>query len=402
MTPRLYSKADHQIMLDEIDNHALYILDKLYTAGHTAYLVGGSVRDLLLKKRPKDFDISTSARPEEIKKLFRNAILIGKRFRLAHIRFGRKIIEVSTFRSGDIEDERLIVRDNIWGNPEEDVLRRDFTINGLFYDSREEVIIDYVGGYEDLKRTKIQTIGHPYLRFKQDPVRMIRLLKFKARFGFEIDPLSHQALIECRPEILKSSQARILEELLRMLELGSAKPFYQLMTEYGLLQMLMPELSAFLETGNGEEVFDLLDEVDTMVKDPKDTPPDRVVALSCLIYPLLTHHLDIHAREKGHPPHLGIIQEESRHILDRIFRPFFHLSKRLRTELLFIATAQFRFHPPEGKKRKIRVPRIPDFHLALDFLKVRARLEPALLDTYTLWNSQYEKMGKTPSHRRRR
>ena len=172
----VYSTNDHQIDYNLIDPDALLVMQRLQEAGFTAYLVGGGVRDLLLKKIPKDFDISTSALPEEIKKLFpRNCILIGRRFRLADVRFGHKIIEVSTFRSGDNEGGSLIVHDNEWGTPEEDVLRRDFTINGLFYDPSNHTVIDYVGGWNDIQKKVLRTIGNAHYRFRQDPVRMIRL-----------------------------------------------------------------------------------------------------------------------------------------------------------------------------------------------------------------------------------
>ena len=193
---RTYSKEVHGIDRLAIDPKAIYVLEKLHASSYIAYLVGGSVRDLLLKKKPKDFDISTSAKPEEIKALFPSAILIGKRFRLAHVRFGRKIIEVSTFRAGDIDSEALITEDNIWGNPKEDALRRDFTINGLFYDPKKEEIIDYVAGYSDLKNRMLRTIGFPLQRFKQDPVRMIRCLKFQARFALTVE--GENALCSCR------------------------------------------------------------------------------------------------------------------------------------------------------------------------------------------------------------
>src|SRR5262249_34556430 len=148
MNPTIYEQTSHQVSLDEVDPDALKVIKTLQKAGHTAYIVGGGVRDLLLKQKPKDYDISTSAKPEEIKQLFRGqCLLIGRRFRLAHIRFGKKIIEVATFRAGDNESDQLIVHDNVWGTPEQDVLRRDFTINGLFYDPSTETIIDYVGGY---------------------------------------------------------------------------------------------------------------------------------------------------------------------------------------------------------------------------------------------------------------
>ena len=187
MQPKIYHANEHDISITLIDPDAILILKKLKEAGFQAYLVGGSVRDLLVKKQPKDFDISTSARPEQIKQIFqRNCMLIGRRFRLAHIRFGHRIFEVSTFRAGE-NDSDLIIHDNIWGTPEEDVLRRDFTMNGLFYDPTTHTVIDYVGGWHDIHNNLLKTIGEPSTRFKQDPVRMIRLLKFQSRFNFDIE-----------------------------------------------------------------------------------------------------------------------------------------------------------------------------------------------------------------------
>ena len=211
MQPKIYTIDHHQISPDKIDQHAFYVIQKLREAGHKAYLVGGGVRDLLLSQSPKDFDVSTSAKPEEIRSLFRNAILIGRRFRLAHVRFGKKVIEVATFRAGETGTAELIVRDNVWGTEEEDVLRRDFTINGLFYNPESGEVIDYVGGYPDLEKRILRTIGEPEVRFSQDPVRMIRLLKFCARFNFEIERPTFEALLNCKKEILKSSSARVLE-----------------------------------------------------------------------------------------------------------------------------------------------------------------------------------------------
>ena len=259
----------HQLPIQKVDVHALYVMEKLKQAGYVAYLVGGSVRDLLLNHTPKDFDISTSAKPEEIKKLFNNCILIGRRFRLAHVRFGKKILEVSTFRAGDPEKEELILRDNVWGYPEEDALRRDFTINGLFYDPSNQTIIDYVDGYTDIKRKYLRTIGQPFVRFKQDPVRMLRLLKFQARFGLEVDPDAHIALVECREEIVKSSPARIVEEMLRMLESGAAKSFIQLLTHHGLMSHLLPGIASFIEKEQESDlIYCFLQEIDSVFLDP--------------------------------------------------------------------------------------------------------------------------------------
>ncbi len=409
MQPKIIPKDIHGLELHDFDQDALNVICKLKEAGFSAYLVGGCVRDLVLRHTPKDFDISTSAKPEDIKRIFRNCILIGKRFRLAHLRFMKnKILEVSTFRSGDTDDDSLIVRDNLWGSEEEDVLRRDFTINGLFFDSETETIIDYIDGYPDLLKNTLKTIGQPFIRFKQDPVRMIRCLKFQARFGLAIDPDTKQALIECRKEILKSSQARILEELLRMLESGSAKYFFELMTQFGLLEMLLPTLAHFLEHKQAPEVYAFLDEIDEMIREPHALPISRSVLLSSLIFPLLNEHLITHIVKKNRSLHLGQVQEEAYSMLDQVFKPFFLISKKIKFEIISILTSQYRLTPLEKKTiKKIRIPQTPDFHLALDFLRLRARLEPALTIVLQEWSEAYEvyskeKPTKEPSDRPRR
>lgn len=385
-----------------IDPHAIEIIERLQEAGHSAYLVGGSVRDILLKQKPKDFDISTSAKPEEIKRLFRNCILIGRRFRLAHIRFGQKVFEVSTFRSGSIESESLIVRDNEWGSPEEDALRRDFTINALFYDHSSKSIIDYVDGYPDIQKKYLRTIGLPFLRFKQDPVRMIRLLKFQARFGFEVDPDTHVGLLECRSEILKSAPARLLEELLRMLESGSARMFFKLMLEHGFIQHLLPMLGDFMNTPEGDEISSYLQEIDILVSS-NDVCLDRSVLLSCLFFPMLQKRIDDRYVSRGKHLHLGNIQSETFTLIDEVCQFFFHLPRRIRGIVASILVSQYRLTPIEKKRtKKIRVPNDPSFLLALEFLQIRACLEPGLQMIWDEWNGAYSQTGSTQPKRRRK
>lgn len=397
----VYQKDTHNISLDDIDKDALYILEKLKVKGFSAYLVGGGVRDLLLGKKPKDFDISTSAKPEEIKKLFRNCILIGRRFRLAHIRFGKKIIEVSTFRSGSTENDELITRDNDFGTEEEDALRRDFTINGLLYDSEKQTVIDYVGGYPDIEKKLLRMIGQPYVRFKQDPVRMLRCVKFKARFGFEVEKETFQALIDSKGEILKSSQARILEEILRMLEIGSSYNFFKLMTSTGLLELLMPALSHFLESKDGERIFSFLKEVDLFHLENIYTLLPRSVLLTCLIFP----HLQRTLLELVNP-HYGRIQLEANKVIDNFFYPFFNIPRRTRGQIVDILISQYRITPlTKRKERSIRIPRIPDFKDALTFFNLRARLEPGLKEILEKWQIAFEKappIKRRPYIRRRR
>jgi poly(A) polymerase len=389
----VYDKKQHGIELSQIDPDALYVMEKLREHGHRAYLVGGSVRDLLLGHTPKDFDISTSALPEEIRAIFKNCILIGRRFRLAHIRFKKKILEVATFRSGDIESDSLIVRDNQWGSEEEDVIRRDFTINGLFYDSSNETIVDYVGGYADLDKHYLRTIGQPYLRFKQDPVRMIRLVKFQARFGFEIDHDTLLALLECRHELHKSSPTRILEELLRMLELGSAKVFFQLLTKHGLLHLMLPNLAAFLEIDEKKAIFAFLDNIDTAYLEHSITY-DRGILLSALIFPAFEHFFEGHFIAQQNFPHLGEIHVIANTFATDMFMPFFQIPKRLKMSIVSILTSQYRLIPiGEKRKKRPRVPQQPDFALAVQFLKIRSEIDPSLEERWVMWN---ELVGKSP------
>lgn len=231
-----------------LDADAVKILRRLRRHGHEAYLVGGGVRDLLLGRTPKDFDIATSARPEEVKRLFRNCRIIGRRFRLAHVFFRDKIIEVSTFRAVvepvDIgRGEDLLIRtDNVFGTAEQDAVRRDFTINGLFYDVERGEVIDYVGGLDDLERRVVRTIGDPDIRFREDPIRMLRAIKFAARLGFQLDPVTESAVRRHRKDILRSAPPRITEEVLRLIGGGAGRASFRLLAESGTLGVLLPEL----------------------------------------------------------------------------------------------------------------------------------------------------------------
>lgn len=411
MDQKVIPVETHQLPIQKVDVHALYVMEKLKQAGYVAYLVGGSVRDLLLGHPPKDYDISTSAKPEEIKKLFNNCILIGRRFRLAHVRFGKKILEVSTFRAGDPEKEELILRDNQWGYPEEDALRRDFTINGLFYDPSNQTIIDYVGGYEDIKRKYLRTIGQPFVRFKQDPVRMLRLLKFQARYGFEVDPDAHIALVECREEIIKSSPARIVEEMLRMLESGAAKAFIELLAHHGLMSHLLPDVANFIEKEKESDlIYNFLQEIDSVFLDPAIENLDRSVLLSSISYPILEKRLRTQYLDRNHIPHLGQVQDLIRQLLTDLYEGFFLVPRRLRISVNNILMGQYRFTPLQKKKgfRK-RIPRDSDFPLALKFLNLRACLEPGLKQIYDEWNESYLSIPREetppvrkPRRRRRR
>jgi poly(A) polymerase len=277
--PTIVPRAAHTISRRDIDPAALKVLYQLHEHNYIAYLVGGSVRDLLLQRRPKDFDIGTSAHPHQVKKLFRNCWIIGRRFRLAHVKFGTKTIEVATFRRqvaatestpeieagalgpGDVvqpdetlpPDEgtptrldraRLIHRDNTYGTPEEDAFRRDFTVNALFYDIGTFAIIDYVGGLEDLERRLIRCIGEPEVRFLEDPVRMLRAVVLGARLQFTIDEPILDAITVHRHEIARSAPARLMEEFYKILRSGHAKEAMRQLRATGLMKEITPELAS--------------------------------------------------------------------------------------------------------------------------------------------------------------
>ena len=241
------------IAAQSIDVDALKVVRRLQRFGYEAYLVGGCVRDLLLDREPKDFDVATSATPEQIKTTFRNCRIIGRRFRLAHIFFGRKIIETSTFRAPPQVDpeaegeEAIIWRDNVFGTAEEDARRRDFTINGLFYDPVAGKVIDTVDGLEDLRSERVRTIGDPRVRFQEDPVRILRAVKFATRLQIQIEQETQQAMVEFRSLIASCAMPRVLEEIFRLQGSGHAVPAFRMMHELGVLAVLFPELSGFLE-----------------------------------------------------------------------------------------------------------------------------------------------------------
>ncbi len=251
--------ADTIIFPASLDPDAVNIVRRLNEAGLESYLVGGCVRDLLLGLIPKDFDISTEARPRQIRRLFRNSRIIGRRFKLAHIQFGSKIIEVATFRRtpdgggdggngppavGDAPPDLLITRDNEFGNAREDVLRRDFTINALLYDVRTAEVIDHVGGVQDLSARTLRTIGDPVIRFAEDPVRMLRAIKFCARLGLVLDPQVEAAMHASADLIRKSAPPRVIEEIFKLLTCGAAGRALPLLLQFGLLERLLPELGA--------------------------------------------------------------------------------------------------------------------------------------------------------------
>ena len=298
-----------EIRLDQIDPDALRVVQRLRRYQHKAYLVGGCVRDLLLGRKPKDFDVATSATPNEIRRCFRNCRIIGRRFRLAHVFFGRKIIETATFRANPrAPDEEtgeapaaeekapdlLIRRDNVFGTEEEDARRRDFTINGLFFDVDTAKVIDHVAGLPDLEARLVRTIGDPDIRFREDPVRILRAVKFAARCDLTIEAETYQRMMEHKAELAKCAQARVTEEFYRLLRMGAARRSFELLIETGLLEFLLPELAgAWCANNDDPEVKTRIDRfwsylraLDDSIIARGEAPSDAMILATLLLPPL--------------------------------------------------------------------------------------------------------------------
>jgi tRNA nucleotidyltransferase/poly(A) polymerase len=267
---------DPEIPLELLDQDALWVVRRLRIKGYEAYLTGGCVRDLLLGRKPKDYDVATAAHPNQVKRVFRNCRLIGRRFRLAHILFpGGKVIETATFRTNPLEamqdmpEDLLVERDNVYGTVEEDARRRDLTINGLFYDPIAGRVLDFVEGKKDLEEKIIRTIGDPNIRFAEDPVRMIRAVKFACRLGFEFEEGTLEAMKDVAGELLRCAPARLLEEMTRLLGSGHAHAAMAKCDEIGILKVLLPEL----EESFSMELGPLVTEAPIQAGDTSDRGP---------------------------------------------------------------------------------------------------------------------------------
>ncbi|MBW2463514.1 MAG: polynucleotide adenylyltransferase PcnB [Deltaproteobacteria bacterium] len=322
-TPPPPARYEEDINIRNMDADAIKVIRRLNRNGHTAYLVGGGVRDLLLDTKPKDFDVATSARPEEVRRLFRNCRVIGRRFRLAHILFaGGKIIETATFRrdpgqsfeiiEGEVEvgyeheepplilvpspkdrsdDVDLLIRqDNVFGEPHEDAIRRDFTINGLFYDLENDEVIDYVGGVPDLKRQLIKTIGDPDIRLREDPIRILRAIKFSARLDLGIDPELYDAIVAHRIDLERAARPRVLEEILRLLRGGAAHRSMWLTWDTGVMAVILPELAVWLDddADGSEDFWRRLDAIDRRISED-NRPSDAVLLSALLVGPIIEY-----------------------------------------------------------------------------------------------------------------
>jgi poly(A) polymerase len=351
---RIIARSDHIISRKNIDEDAVKVLYRLSRNGYTAHLVGGGVRDLLLGRTPKDFDVSTDASPREIKKLFRNCMLIGRRFRLAHIRFGQKVIETSTFRRqpetdadpSDPQADLFNRSDNTFGTPEEDAWRRDFTINGLFYDIKTFSVIDYVGGLEDLERKLIRSIGDPDVRFREDPVRMLRAVRFASRLGFGIEERTLNAILRQHDELRKAAPQRVLEEILRLFSFSSGESAFRLLRQAGLLGDLFPEIESYLEEHGSDQapMWRYLSALDSLGREANQ-PPTPSLTLASVIYDPLQKAIRKASAQGPAVPEAVLVSRVLEPIAQR-----FQVPRRILFRILPMVLYQKRFDPARKAK----------------------------------------------------
>jgi len=393
--PETIRRKGHNISRKDIDPDALKVLYRLHRYGHTAYLVGGGVRDLLLKRKPKDFDISTSAHPNEIKKLFVNCRLIGKRFRLAHIYFkGGKIIEVSTFRTvSEFElEDGLIKSDNTFGTPEIDVFRRDFTLNALFYNIADFSIIDYVNGVEDINSGVVRCIGDPVVRFTEDPIRMLRGVRFAALLDFSLDDKSARTITALRDDIWKGATPRIFEETLRMLGRGSGGRALLLMHELKLIEILFPKVFNNIRQKGIDDYVDIFSRVDSFFNEGKPLQPALVLA--ALFYPVF--------KAEGARSTESDLLKQARSVLTPMSERL-QIPRRMQDTMRQAMAAQYRFFALKDARYKPRtILRKSYFDDALTLFELIAGGTPEGKELIRSWKDLKKKGPKHPPGGRQR
>jgi poly(A) polymerase len=387
----LIPRDQHNISRKNISPAAIKIIKQLEDAGFAAYLVGGGVRDLLLDNHPKDFDVATNAKPEEVKRIFRSARIVGRRFQIVHVRMGREVIEVTTFRGHHEEsssvrsEDGMLLRDNVYGTLETDAMRRDFTVNALYYTLKDFSVIDYCNGMEDLKQRTLRIIGDPATRYKEDPVRILRALRFAAKLGFNLEPKTAKPIRELSGLLLNVSDARLFEEVLKLFLGGSATATFNLMREYDLLTHLFPGTDKALKAGD-EIGANLIEQcminTDKRIRGDKTVTPAFIYA--ALLWPALQQQFTLLSGQMtptqawGQAAQNVINQQLTRTAVPKRFlipmREIWDLQQRL---------------PSRLGMRALRTLDHPRFRAAYDFLLMREAAGEAL-DGLGVWWTNYQ------------
>ena len=403
-TPIVLQRDAHNVSRSNICEPALKVLYRLKKADFDAYLVGGGVRDLLLERNPKDFDIATNALPEEAGQLFRNSRLIGRRFRLVHVHFGKDIIEVATFRGHEEESEDdsakdrhtrdgMLIRDNVFGTMEEDAWRRDFTINALYYNIQDFTIVDYTGGLEDLRNRLIRMIGDPTQRYREDPVRMLRAARFAGKLGFNIEPNTEAPIYELADRLTHVPPARLFEEVLKLFLGGHAVATYDLLRKYTLFDNLFPYTAALLNPEHPAS-----DDVDALIRLGLANTDERIAqgkpVTPAFLFAIMLWRPMKNLAEQYIADGVRPLQAHQQAGADVIAQQvgFVSIPKRFSIQTREIWSLQPRLHNRSGK-RAYRLLSLPRFRAGYDFLLLRAQsVEPDLLPLCDWW-TEFQEVG---------
>ncbi|MDO6706488.1 polynucleotide adenylyltransferase PcnB [Photobacterium sp. 1_MG-2023] len=407
---QVYQREEHGISRKDISENALKVLYRLNKAGFDAYLVGGGVRDLLLDKEPKDFDIATNATPEEIKALFRNCRLIGRRFRLAHILFGRDVIEVATFRGhhdastaklpagkqavASRNHEGMLLRDNVYGTIDEDAERRDFSINALYYNIRDFTVADYANGVNDLQNRLVRLIGDPETRYREDPVRMLRAVRFAVKLDMQIEAKTAAPIQPLSTLLLDIPAARLFEESLKLLQAGCGLETYKMLREYNLFQQLFPILSEHFTEDHSSQTEKMIEHIlaatDERIADGKRVNPAFMFA-AMLWYPVMIRAEEISST--GGLNDYDAFMIAANDILDEQVKTL-AIPRRLTTTVREIWQQQHRFSRRFGK-RAFAMLEHPKFRAAFDFLEMRGQFEGEDVAELAAWWHQFQFADRT-------
>ncbi len=368
----------HGINDRDLSHGSLRVIEILQHAGFEAYLVGGGIRDLLLGKHPKDFDVATSAKPAEVQKLFRKARIIGRRFQIVHVRMGPEIIEVTTFR-GSAENSHLqqanasgmLVRDNVFGSVEDDAVRRDFTMNALYYDPSNHEVLDFVGGYDDLEDGMIRIISDPETRYREDPVRMLRAVRFVGKLGLQLEPDTAEPIRRLAPLLRDVSPSRLFDEILKLLQAGHGQATFPELVKYDLLRPLFPQTEALLSEADDQHHQHLIDlallDTDTRCNEGKSVTPAFLYA--ALHWPQVQHRWEeLQAEGHGRTQALAIACSET---LD-FNQQFIAIPKRFSVTIREIWELQVKLEKRHGRRPDSTLEH-PRFRAGYDFLLLRER-----------------------------
>ncbi|MEQ1621135.1 MAG: polynucleotide adenylyltransferase PcnB [Methylococcales bacterium] len=388
---RIYARSEHTISRSQISENALKVLYRLQKEGYEAYLVGGCVRDLLLGREPKDFDVVTNADPEQVKKVFRNCRLIGRRFRLAHVHFGREIIEVATFRGASdsennkqvLDKEGRLLRDNIYGSIEEDVWRRDFTVNALYYNIKDFSVVDYVHGMDDHKAATLKLIGDPATRFREDPVRMIRAVRFAVKLGFNIHADCEKPMHDLAGLLASIPSARLYDEALKLFLSGYALQTFEMLRHYGLFKELFPATEASLAIEEDGFPRQLL--VKALENSDNRIAQGKTVTAYFLFAAFLWEPVQILAKKKlsrGDPEFIAY-QEAANEVLSRQVKST-AMPKHITLAMREVWSLQPKFNIRVGSKPS-RLLTHPRFRAGYDFLLLRAESGGADAEVAEWW-----------------